>query len=192
MQNAIIAALQEMPDMAYGGLYHAIFGPAPTESQLASARRAIMALQRKGLVTTRAFAVNHYGRAGGAMSVQLVPHSLEEQAEFAARVEKHRAEARERDRAWLDRAHTPQPPQPAPGPAPKLPRIPQVPGCEPLDPEESARLAAEYETRLAEMRAAVRRELAMQQVPGPNLYAIRKAQNQAAYQKRKAEQRGWH
>jgi hypothetical protein len=191
MQNAIISVLQEMPDMAYGELYHAIFGPAPSESQLASARRAIMALQRKGLVTTRAFAVNHYGRAGGAMSVQLVPHSLEEQAGFAERVEKHRAEARERDSARLDRASTP-PPQPAPGPAPKLPRIPQVPGYEPLDPEESARLAAEYETRLAEMRAAARRELAMQQAPGPNLYAIRKAQNQAAYQKRKAEQRGWH
>jgi hypothetical protein len=93
MQNAIIAALQEVPDMAYGELYLALFGPQPTESQLASARRALTALQRKRLVITRAFATNHYGRSFGGMSVQLVPHSPEEEREFAERVEKHRAEA---------------------------------------------------------------------------------------------------
>jgi hypothetical protein len=187
MQNAIIAALQEVPDMAYGELYLALFGPQPTESQLASARRALTALQRKRLVITRAFATNHYGRSFGGMSVQLVPHSPEEEREFAERVEKHRAEAREHDRARLDRPigqTARSQPRPARAKAPA-----ELPKYEPLDPDAAARLAAEYEARLAEMRAAIQRERAMQPAPRPNVYAIRKARNAAAYQKRKHDQR---
>ena len=72
MQNAIMNALQTRPDMAYFELARALFGDQETESQRASMRRAIAALQRKRKIKTRVFWINEYGIAHSGMSVQLV------------------------------------------------------------------------------------------------------------------------
>lgn len=58
-----------------------------------------------------------------------------------------------------------------------------------MEPEEAARLAAEYAAKLAAARDAVAAEYGLHTTSTPNVYARRRGENHRAYQKWKTDER---